>query len=263
MTDDNDVLRKIQGLLAKAERTDNDNEADAFFAKANELMQKYAIDEARVRTAAGQKATNKIVCVEWMFASNDYNAKGRRNILAVAAQANRAVVFLKSRYYGQYMARAGKGNATAQWCEIWGRPEDVEYVKLFYTSLFAQGVKSGRRQAKARGLKVSGANSGAYAFVTSYLVGYAGTASQRLTRYMNLPDPSGVALVKQITSEVWEAIYEKYPYMRPNPNAEVAPRKKSYYKPKGRRMSWDGYMSGAADAENADLGAPGRVQLED
>lgn len=264
MDNTDDVLRKIQGLLAKAERTDNDNEAEAFFTKANELMQKYAIDEARVRTAAGKTATDKIINVDWMFASNDYNAKGRRNLLAVAAQANRAVVFLKHRRYGAYMARGGNGNATAQWCEIWGRPEDVEYVKLLYTSLFAQGVKSGRRQAKERGLQVSGAKSGAYAFVTSYLVGYAGTASMRFREYMNQSDPTGMGLVRQITSEVWEAIYQKYPGMRPNPNATPAPAKKSYYKSKGgRAVNWDGYMSGAKDAESADLGAPGRVRIEE
>ena len=48
-----DTARKIGALLAKAERTDNPHEAEAFTRKAEALMVKYRIDEAMARRAAG------------------------------------------------------------------------------------------------------------------------------------------------------------------------------------------------------------------
>jgi hypothetical protein len=41
-----DYAKVVQGLLAKAERTDNPEEAAAYFAKAEELMQKYRLEQA-------------------------------------------------------------------------------------------------------------------------------------------------------------------------------------------------------------------------
>lgn len=46
-----DYAIKIQGLLAKAERTDNDDEASAYRAKAEELMRKYRIAEEQALAA--------------------------------------------------------------------------------------------------------------------------------------------------------------------------------------------------------------------
>lgn len=40
-----DYLSMIQALLAKAERTDNENEKGAYWAKAHELMRKYSVDQ--------------------------------------------------------------------------------------------------------------------------------------------------------------------------------------------------------------------------
>lgn len=48
-----DIARKIGALLAKAERTDNPHEAEAYTRKAEALMVKAGIDEAMARAAAG------------------------------------------------------------------------------------------------------------------------------------------------------------------------------------------------------------------
>lgn len=46
---DEGMLAKVQALIAKAESTEYGAEAEALYAKAQELMAKYAIDEAMFR----------------------------------------------------------------------------------------------------------------------------------------------------------------------------------------------------------------------
>ena len=48
------VLTKVRKLLAKAESTDNPNEADAFAAKAAELIAHHRIDAARLEDGGRQ-----------------------------------------------------------------------------------------------------------------------------------------------------------------------------------------------------------------
>lgn len=57
---DEKMIAKIKALLDKAESTGFEKEADAFIAKAQELMMKYAIDDAMVR-ASGKKSKDEIV----------------------------------------------------------------------------------------------------------------------------------------------------------------------------------------------------------
>ena len=52
MTVDEPLLVKVRKLLAKAEATDNTNEAEAFSAKAAALIAAHRIDPARLVHAA-------------------------------------------------------------------------------------------------------------------------------------------------------------------------------------------------------------------
>lgn len=54
MTDDDRRLSTIRALLAKAEATEYPDEAEAFFAKASELIGRWAIDEAMLWADADQ-----------------------------------------------------------------------------------------------------------------------------------------------------------------------------------------------------------------
>jgi hypothetical protein len=59
MTDDK-MLDKVRKLLAKAERAGTEHEAEAFTAKAQELILRYAIDEAMLQRK-GEKQSEQIV----------------------------------------------------------------------------------------------------------------------------------------------------------------------------------------------------------
>ena len=56
MTTDPDHMAKVLALLAKAESTEFPDEAEAFFAKAQELMARHAIDEAMLASAGTRGA---------------------------------------------------------------------------------------------------------------------------------------------------------------------------------------------------------------
>ncbi|MGW4364541.1 DUF2786 domain-containing protein [Nocardia takedensis] len=63
------VMRRVRGLFAKAEGTDNEREAETFRAKAYELLAKHNLDEMKVR-ASGQQTPesardNQIIMVRF------------------------------------------------------------------------------------------------------------------------------------------------------------------------------------------------------
>ena len=137
-----DILRKIEGLLNKANGTDSEPEAQAFFAKASELMIKYAIDEQRVREAMGAKvATEQPVMVDFMYAGSDSNAVGKKHLLDMVAAAHSVQMIDYSNARYSNMHRPGNSGIASQWSALVGFAGDIELVKMLYTSLFVQAAR--------------------------------------------------------------------------------------------------------------------------
>jgi hypothetical protein len=70
MTKSDKIKAQIEAMLAKAERTDNEHERDAYTAKAQQLMVKFAIDEADLISRG--EATREAIVTESKFYSGDF-----------------------------------------------------------------------------------------------------------------------------------------------------------------------------------------------
>lgn len=114
-----DAFRKIRGLLNKAESTNFEEEANAFLAKAQELMINYQIDEAEVWE---NDPTKKPVPVIRMVKVNTKNvgAQWVRILFNVVAKHNNCVGWQQDAQ-GQHIA---------------GYESDIMYVELLFNTLY-------------------------------------------------------------------------------------------------------------------------------
>ncbi len=120
---DEGVLRRVRGLLAKAESTPFEEEAAVFTSKAQELMARHAID--RVALAADDVRSDVPAGVR--LGIDDPYAQVKATLLAEVAEANRCrAVWSK-----------GFGFAT-----VFGFADDLDAVELLYTSLLVQATVS-------------------------------------------------------------------------------------------------------------------------
>lgn len=123
-TDADPRLTTIRGLLAKAEATTFPAEAEAFTAKATELMQRYAIDAALVwATNPGETGSP----VEARIAIHRPFTAPKAVLVTVVAKA-----------YGCHALRLGAGADGTEQMSIVGFESDVSLVETLVTSLFLQ-----------------------------------------------------------------------------------------------------------------------------
>ncbi len=279
-----DMIRKVAGLLAKAEGTDNEAEASAFFEKAQELMVKYAIEEAQLREAQiardGRKVESPVV-VDFMYATNDSHAKGRSALLRAVGRANhvRVVEYHQSPWNSRTFAQRNgvEANRWAQWCKLVGYAPDIERLKVQLASLTIQWARFVRQDALDAGLR----NGEGYAYKTGHLVGFASRVGTRLRELEEriVTAASANALMVNKDAEVdatYRAMTGRIDYcMERQPVETFAPRQREpkyciqerghasehtyTYTPsksnaRGRSVDYAGYHAGRSAAERADIG---------
>jgi len=195
---------KIAKLLAKAERTDNEHEAEAFTAKAEALMLQYGIERAELQ-AAGKVQAEEIVekTVNW---STIY-APTWGSFLYTLSFAWGDLTVLQSRY--------GKDHVRSY---VIGHERDVEDFLILVTSLQLQATTAMKRfrreNAEERRYNTIHEN---FVIDRSFLGGFASTCASRLRAMRRevreeTPTTPGAALVlasKQDRVDAWVA--EKYP----------------------------------------------------
>ncbi|MBE7187626.1 DUF2786 domain-containing protein [Jatrophihabitans endophyticus] len=154
---DETALRRVRGLLAKAESTEFPAEAEALTAKAHRLMREHAIDRAMADSQSSGPAPTS-ACRIWL--DNPY-LRAKSHLVSEVAQANRC----------RSVFRPGLGVAT-----VVGFGDDLDTVELLVTSLLLQ---AGRSMRQAGSGNADGA-ARSRTFRQSFLLSYARRIGERL-----------------------------------------------------------------------------------
>jgi hypothetical protein len=152
------VLARVRALLAKAESTAFPEEAEALSAKAQDLMNRYALEQAVVE---GEDAQQRSVLTVRLWLDPPY-VKAKTLLVQAVATANRC----------QSVAFSGTDMVT-----IVGHESDLDVVQILVTSLL---VQAGRAMAKEGRTTTSGGRSRSRSFRQSFLVAYAARIGERL-----------------------------------------------------------------------------------
>ena len=155
------VLDRVRALLAKAESTTFPEEAEAFTAKAQELIARHSIDRAMIDSAGGAGA-GAGVPIGVRIGVDDPYASPKSLLLARVASANDC----------QAVWSRDLGFTT-----VMGFENDLDSVEMLYTSLLVQATSA----MVAAGPQVDWrGRSRTRSFRHSFLVAYAGRIGERL-----------------------------------------------------------------------------------
>ncbi len=157
---DDPMLERVRALLAKAESTDFVAEAEAFTAKAQELMARYSIDAAMLsaRTTNSDKPITIRIPVD-----NPY-ADAKSLLCQIVAAHSRCRAVRLTEY----------GLST-----IVGFASDVAATEILYTSLLVQ-AQAGLQSATVASGARAGARTRTASFKTAFLLAYAHRVGERL-----------------------------------------------------------------------------------
>ena len=206
MSTEQDMVRKVQALLAKAESTDNEHEADAFYAKARELILTHAIDEQALREAsASRRASERPVMIDFMYGTTGSHDVSKAVLLNQIARANR----VRMLNYGARGRTRAIEYPNARWCVLVGFATDVESVKMLYVSLELQCSRFGKTtwdQVHEERPWV-----GQYGFITGFISGFAGRVYERFKEQEKEISQTSSALIVRRDEEVDAAFREFFP----------------------------------------------------
>ncbi|WP_170852495.1 DUF2786 domain-containing protein [Blastococcus sp. DSM 46786] len=227
---DDRALRRIRGLLAKAEATGFPEEAEALTAKAQELMTRHAVDAALLD---GGAPAGVDVDTRRVHLADPY-ARAKTQLLGAVAEANDV----------RLVWYQGLGIAT-----LVGIRSDLDAVELLFTSLLLQVA-----QALAAAERQEGRGSASRSFRRAFLLGYAHRIGERLA-----------SARRRVTEEAAaERGTDLLPVLRSRQEAVEARTQELFPKVRSSRsrssVDAGGWYAGRAAAERADV-APRRSPL--
>ncbi|WP_158657565.1 DUF2786 domain-containing protein [Blastococcus saxobsidens] len=223
--DDDRALRRIRGLLAKAESTEFAEEAEALTAKAQELMTRHAVDAALLAEAT---PASTHVGTRRVHVADPY-VRAKMQLLAAVAEANGVRLVW---YQGLGIAN------------LVGVPTALDAVELLFTSLLLQVSQALSTAERAAGLR-----SAARTFRRAFLLGYAHRIGERLTTAR-----------RQATAEAaTERGVDLLPVLRSQQAAVEARAAELFPRVRATRsrasVDAGGWYAGRAAAEQADVAA--------
>ncbi|MFG2923914.1 DUF2786 domain-containing protein [Streptomyces sp. NPDC048305] len=227
----NPKLATIKALLAKAEDpAASPEEAEAYFAKAADLMAKHGIEQAML--AETKPDTDKL-------ASRTFDVKGKyipdRSALLFAITH---ALGAQNVYWRLHDWETGKAYRSIK---VYAHESTLDRVEMLFTSLQLQllnGLKHTRPQY--------GESTTAYR--KSWMAGFAASVRKRLAQAEEVALRENVQETGAVGAELVlvkrEAAVEQY-FKRAHPKVKSAPR---------RRLSGSGWLDGKAAGDRADLG---------
>lgn len=209
------ILKRVRALLAQAEDpAATPAEAEAFSAKAEELIAKYALDNALLESR-GEEKTSPVT--------------RRMDVPEPYGKAKSALLTVIGRSHNVFVAR----DMSAKQMVLVGFPSDLDLVEMLYTSLLLQGTHAMLRESQS-----------SRSFRTSFWYAFAHQTHVRLERARdNAAKGTGVGtsiVIADRSREVKNAAFD----------AVGKTRKAS----QGRATSRAGTESGRAAANRADHG---------
>jgi hypothetical protein len=222
-------LDRVRALLAKAESTSFSEEAEAYTAKAQELMARHSIDYALLSVTAGSadEPIGRRIGID-----NPYEAP-KALLLDVVARANRCQSVWSSAF----------GFATSL-----GYPADLDAVELLFTSLLVQATTAVVQAGKQRDAY---GRSSTRSFRQSFLTAYAQRIGERLA-----------TVTAQATEQARQDLFGQagadrlLPVLASRDSAVGAMREELFPRTVGKSVSVTnraGWASGRAAADQAQL----------
>jgi hypothetical protein len=196
---DRQLIDKVRNLLAKAESTEFDAEAEAFTDKAQELITRHAIDAALLAGDAAAKERPTTIRV----AIDDPYADAKSLLLQTIAQANRCRVVY---------------HASVSLSSVVGFEADVIATELLHTSLLVQAQSA---MAAAARNAPPGARQRKASFKSAFLLAFSNRIGQRLADInahlvgeAEAEGKSVLPVLRSRSAEVDDEFAERYPEIK-------------------------------------------------
>ncbi|MHB1496954.1 MAG: DUF2786 domain-containing protein [Acidimicrobiales bacterium] len=227
------LLAKVRALLAKAEATGFEEEAEAFLAKAQELMARNNLDRAALEgmSEGGEPDVEALRC--WL---DDPYRKEKSYLAHVVASANRC----------RAIADHELGMST-----IFGHPDDLDAFEVLFTALLVHASKHMRLPLRKAG-SLEAERSKRPSYRRSFLIAYADRIGARLRE----------ASEAATRAAVEEAGRSLLPVLASREEHVEGAVHKSFPKLSETRFSvrdYEGWNAGRAAADLADLSARPRL----
>ncbi|MBM2621776.1 DUF2786 domain-containing protein [Actinoplanes sp. LDG1-06] len=216
-TGDDRMLERVRALLAKAESTDFPAEAEAYSAKAQELIARHSISEA----LTSSNRAEVVPFARRIGVDHPYESE-KASLLDAVARANHC--------HTVWSPELG-------FSTVFGFDADIDGVELLYTSLLVQANRAMARDEPAKG------KARIKAFRRSFLVAYAVRIGERLaevTRREVAGNSDLLPVLRNRDIQVREVMQKAFPRT---------------VRARGSRIdSLEGWESGRAAADEAELG---------
>lgn len=245
---DDKVLTRVRRLLAQAEGTPYEAEAETFTAAAQSLMAKHRIDRAVLDSTDPERTDRQPEAVR-IGVDRPYEAP-KMQLLHQICEANRC----------RSVWSPAVGFAT-----VIGFESDRRAVELLYTSLLVQATTAMRREGELRGEQAR-----TRGFRSSFLLGYAVRIGQRLQEASRTEETAAAAALAAGGADASDAPHAPIdPWAPPTSpdltlvlsrrDDEVAARTRELFphlQATRRRAVTDygGFLQGGSAADRADLG---------